>query len=299
MKAEQRKHLEQNELAARLSQWWKGSGQQRSSVWWAVLGVAVLAVVLYFAWRYYSDASFKTRSEQWREFAQAVDAYQLEQILDANKASAAARAAKAQLARGKMQEGLEKLGSDLRRKDGIDQIEIARGLYDELAKEAGNDPVLLRESLLGRAKSEEALVGVTRDSGQPSIGSLDRALELYDDLANKFGESVQGKEAAERAKDIRENKPKVLAFYEELNRRYANVSAPKLPDTPLPEQAKPGPTIPTGPNKPIIPAEPPKLEAPKPEPAKNGPPIKPVEPAKKDAEKPEPIPPPKAKDKEK
>src|SRR5262249_43659449 len=102
MKAEQRKQLEQNELAARLSQWWKGASDKKSSIWWLVLGVAALAVVLYFAWRYYADASYKHRSELWREFDQAAEISQLEQIIDANKGTSIERAAKVQLARRNM-----------------------------------------------------------------------------------------------------------------------------------------------------------------------------------------------------
>src|SRR5205085_12430566 len=104
MKAEHRKQLEQNELAGRLSRWWKGTEGKPSTTLWVVVGVIVLLASIYFFWKYYSDSAFVNRSNQWMELDQAANNSQLESLIDSAKGSPAARAAKAQLARGKLQE---------------------------------------------------------------------------------------------------------------------------------------------------------------------------------------------------
>src|SRR5260370_37814206 len=112
MKAEHRKQLEQNELAGGLKRWWKGSEGQPSGGIWAVLGAVVLLVIGYFAWRYFADTAFKNLSLQWMELDQSAANSDLEKLIDGAKGSPGARAAKAQLARGKLQYGLDKLGSE-------------------------------------------------------------------------------------------------------------------------------------------------------------------------------------------
>ena len=52
MKAEHRKQLEQNELAGRLSRWWKGTEGKPSTTLWVVVGVIVLLASIYFFWKY-------------------------------------------------------------------------------------------------------------------------------------------------------------------------------------------------------------------------------------------------------
>lgn len=290
MKADERKHLKQNELLTRLKTWWQGGeGKSGSSTVYVILAVAALVVIGYLLWNYYSEASIKNRSSQWQEFDQAVSNAQLELTMDAAKGTTTARAAKAQLARGKLQEGLRKLGSDTGRKDAIDLISSSRSLYQDLLKEVGDDQVLARECLLSLAKAEESLIGIPKsDNAQEMLGDIDRALEHYQQLADRHGDSIQGKEAADRAKDIRENKAKIVAFYTELNKAYARTDIKSLDIKPSDTPKTPDPTKPPmigTPTPPIVPVDPPKTTAPmktdptKTEPAKTDP-IKPVTPTK-------------------
>ena len=116
--------------------------------------------------------------------------------------------------------------------------------------------------MLGTAKAEEALVGIPKpDAPDQTVGSLDRALELYQQAADKCGDSFEGKEAAERAKDIRENKQKILAFYQDLNKGYSTKPDVKIPDPfqqpdlpGLPNPHLPAPNQPAEPIKPVVPA---------------------------------------------
>lgn len=234
MKAEQRKQLEQNELVARLTRWWKGDGTKKpSTTTWAIVGVLVLIVVLIFAWRYYSDNALKERSHLWGEIQIAVEDKQLDQIIESHRGTAAARVAKLQLARGWMQDGLSKLGSEILRPNAIESIEKARTAYQEILNDAKDDPLLQREALLAMAKSEEALVGVPkRDNPSEDRGSLDKALELYQRLVNEHKDTVQGKIAGERVADIEKNKQAIVEFYKDLHTALTRKEAPKAPELP-------------------------------------------------------------------
>src|SRR5262245_23720688 len=165
MKAQQRKQLEKNELADRITRWWRGDPESKSKsspVYWAVLGLIALAVILYFAWRYYSDSSLRTRSAVWSDVDLATENSRLEEIIETNRGTPAAWAAKAQLARGALQKGLNELGSDSFRSGAIANVEKARDWYSQLSKEATDDVELQREATLGAAKAEEALVGIPK-----------------------------------------------------------------------------------------------------------------------------------------
>ncbi|MCX7702415.1 MAG: hypothetical protein N2039_16200, partial [Gemmataceae bacterium] len=217
MKAEQRKKLERNELADRLSRWWQGSdGGKSSSVLWLSVGVAVLVLILIVAWRYYREVAAKNRAAAWKQLELAASASDLEAIIEAHRGTAVARMAKAQLARLLLNEGLNQLGSDLQRSKAIENVERARDLYRELAEDARDDDLIRREALLAAGKAEESLVGVP-GSGGATRGSLDTALEWYEKAASQFPDSPEGRAAAERAKAIRENRDKIKLFYEAVS----------------------------------------------------------------------------------
>lgn len=279
MKAEERKHLEQNELLTRLSKWWKDtrSGESKpSSTLWIVAGGLVLFALLIVGWRYYSSSAKDTRAKLLANLDWATTAAQLEEIADKNKGTAIGRAAKVQLARATLLDGMSKLGSEVGRPTAVKYLVRARSLYEEVAKEVTSDADLLRESLLSRAKVEESLTAVPNPENKSEIlGSLDRAQELYDQVAAKYADTADGKEAAERAKDIKEHKADIQKFYEELQKRLTRVVDLKIdptPGDPTPGGPKPGdppitpiipkPGEPQAPPKPTLtPIEPPKKPA--------------------------------------
>jgi hypothetical protein len=266
MKAQQRKQLEQNELAAHLKRWWKGDPDGKSTgkpspMFWAILGLIVLVGVLIFAWRYYADTAMRSRSELWCDFDLAAENTRLEQIMESNRGTPVALAAKAQMARGALQEGQDRLGSETYRTGAISNIEKAREWYEQLKKEAADDPQLQREAYLGMAKAEESLVGIPKEKNSQELrGSLDKARELYEETATKFPDTLQGKEAAKRAEEIKANKDKVLAFYQELNKTLTTTPPIiKLPDI---KEPPPIPSL----NPPTLPDNTtPKIDTPKPE----------------------------------
>ncbi len=262
MKADHRKHLEQNELAGRLASWWKGTGQARSSsTTWGIVGAVILVIVLIIAWRFYSDSAAKAQAAIWPQIeANATSTSDLKSIVESNRGTNAGRIAKVQLARLELNGGLNKVCSSFTRNEGIADVEDARKLYTELITEAKGDAELVREAMLGAAKAEESLVGIPKaDAPSESRGSLDKALELYEQTAKDFDKTAQGTEAAARAKDIHENKAKIQQLYESLNAHFAPPDTTQKPSDSSPI----GPlTIPPAfgpepiPNKPAEPTKP-------------------------------------------
>lgn len=267
MKADQRKQPAAPVAPShRLGEWWQNTTDTRkSSTIWVVAAVVVLVIVLIVAWRYFAGESRKGQASVWKQLEQASSVKDLESIVETNRGTDVGRVAKAQLARALLNDGLAKLGSESQRSKAIADVDRARSLYTELAAEARDDAMLRREALLGAAKAEEALVAVPKaDNPGESRGSLDRALELYDQTAQQFEKTPQGQEAAERAKVIRENKASIQQFYEDFAKSFirGDTQLPPRIDGPTPElkpkestppEPKPGETKPAEPTTPLAP----------------------------------------------
>jgi hypothetical protein len=113
------------------------------------------------------------------------------------------------------------------RAEAIKDLLRARELYTQLSTETGDNPLLQQESLMGAAKAEEALVGVSNpDKPETTYGSLDKALELYNKLAKTYPDSFLGEQAKAHAQRLEENKEQVVKFYTELNKRASASSIP-------------------------------------------------------------------------
>src|SRR5439155_20970193 len=136
-------------------------------------GAGILLVLLFIGYRYYESSATRNRSNLWAELDAAATAEQLETVIDKNKGTPVARAAKAQLARMKFRDGMSRLGTAFGRTTAVKDLVRAKSLYEELAKEASDDTDLVRESLLCRAKIEEALTaGRNPDEASEMLGSL-------------------------------------------------------------------------------------------------------------------------------
>lgn len=294
MKADHRKQPQRNELASWLQRQWEGVGAGNlSNTFWIAIGVIALAVVLYLAWKYFSNSTTTNKAAVWRELENTTKPEDLEAIINQNRGTSLGRVAKLQLARIVLNEGFGKLGSDFKRTEGITEVEKGRTLFTELIAEAKDDAPILREALLAAARAEESLVGIPKaDNASEARGSLDRALEFYDRVASDFKDSAQGKDGEARAKSIRENKAKIQQFYDDLNRRFIKLDAPTPPLVP-PSFGEPRPM-----NPPIsIPPLPPLENEPKPiEPKPMGtlppPPTSPPKPGDPKPMETKPLPPP-------
>jgi hypothetical protein len=224
MRAEHRRELETNVLADRMGrfvQGMKSNPQATSIAFWVIL---LLALVTFFAW-YYTSGTSRNRSALWVVIDDASflrgpqDAEQeLAAVAKDGPGTIAGRTARFQRARLLLPEGLRRFATE-QRKDAVKDIVEARRLYEQLVGECGNDALLRQEALMGEAKAEEALVGVPdEEKAGESYGKLDRAIALYNQTAAVDAESFLGKQAADHAKQLEQNRADVEKFYTELNK---------------------------------------------------------------------------------
>jgi len=156
MKAEERKHLERNELASRLNTAWQGMTSNSTAVT-VVWGVILLGLVGLIGYRYYARFGAETRSELWSRLDRA-DTAELEKIIAEHKNTNAARIARYHLSRFQLQDGLNRIASPNNSTDrakAAEDVEKARDRYAELAKEREPDPLLNQEAMMGVAKARK------------------------------------------------------------------------------------------------------------------------------------------------
>src|SRR5262245_8484938 len=184
MKAEERKHLKENEFQTWLGRAWKtiSSGSTANTIVWSVI---LIGLVLAIGWRYYSRATFESRSAAWYSLDNATTVDALNAIIKEYKSDVVGRIARFDLARYQMQDSLSRLAGPnfAERQTAADDLQAARDTYRELAKESGSDPTLAQEAMMNVAKAEETLSTVPRaDSDSEMRGSLAQAIALYQEL---------------------------------------------------------------------------------------------------------------------
>jgi hypothetical protein len=273
MKAEERKHLHQNDLATRLKDVWQtvASGSAVNTIVWAVL---LLGLVLAIGWRYYSDATFKSRSALWSQLERASDTEELERVIKEHPGTVAARIARFHLTRWRMEDVLGRVAgpSAEDRVKAAGELEEVHKTYAELARDSGAEPTLVQEALMGVANSEEVLAGIPKADSKEPRGSLDQAITAYRELANRFPNSFLGEKAAKRAAELSAHTAQVRAFYDALMEVHGKPAPTLLPEAPkAPEAGKAsGPSLPDAPKAPDVPAPPPAGDASKSAPKPDG-----------------------------
>ncbi len=234
MKREHRKELHTNVLADRMGRLLQGmkAAPQSSVLIWVFLLLTLLTIA---SWQYYASSTRSNRSGLWVQLDKAtrdpdVASHELAVFANKNHGSIAGRTARFELARIRFQDGQENLTS-FRRTDAVQSIVEARKAYEQLATECPDAPLLAQEALMGVAKAEESLIGIMNPDKEPpeSYGSLERAREYYHRVASQYHDTVLGRKADERAKELEgdENSAKVQAFYDELNKLAGPVKKPE------------------------------------------------------------------------
>jgi hypothetical protein len=188
MKAEHRKELVTNTLANRLGEAVQSmkEGPSRGTV--VVLAAAGLIVILIFVWRYLATSAEETDSARWFKWDSLTTPEQLKAFVEDKDAEGQpqGRLARLEEARRSLHEGLRQLGNIGTRKKATEDIQRAAGLYDKLADECADKPLLHQQVLMGSAKAHE------------SLGEADQARKYYQQLKDKYGETVLGRDAAEQ-----------------------------------------------------------------------------------------------------
>lgn len=233
MKAEHRKELQTNELADSVGKLIQAvrTGPSRSTLW--LLGGVVLAILTFVGIRHLVRSNQQQASAAWvradeanRKLSQASDLGQVDKILEELAATPegqqtlADRTVQFTRARTLLRLGLERMYAELERDKARAHIEQAEKLYAELAAQTGSQPILHQEALMGRAKALE------------SLGRVDDALPVYEQLAKRYPNSARGKAAEERAKYLQDHLEQVQQFYGAL----ASLSAEqtRTPEKPNP-----------------------------------------------------------------
>jgi hypothetical protein len=248
MKADERKHLKENDLADRLGRFWRAlaSGSTTNTIIW---GVILVGLALAIGWRYYADATFRTRSAEWAAVEHAGSVAELEKIITDHPGSVVARIARLHLSRYQMDLALAHIAgptSDERIK-AADSLAEIRGNYAALAKEATDEPELIQESLMQIAKADEVLAAVPKaDNPREPRESLDTAQKAYEELAKRYPDTYLGKQAAQRAQELDDHKTQIRAFYDNLLEAHGKLPAPPSlpPAEPAPATSGPAPALP-------------------------------------------------------
>lgn len=284
----EQKDLEDNALANRLTRTWGRfkSGQLISYRMMALLIIAVTGIGL--TWYILRERS-KEASRVWVELESATTVTLLEEFSGGHPNGTAGKIAKLHIARTLLgPEGIEALAARDHKEQqaAVEKIEKAQKLFEELAKEFKDDPVIKAECYLGCAKAEEALIGIpTKDKPQDatggpvkpedSRGDPKKVAEWLDKLAEVAPDTPWGQDAKKLAANLRETPSKVGSEILNVQSALAKTPTPSLP--PLPPVG-PGPTPPSLPGVPGFTPEKPGAIAPSAGPPPGPTPPKPPEP---------------------
>jgi hypothetical protein len=207
MKAEHRKELETNVLADRLGRMVTGlkEGPQRGMTMYIVLGV-VAAFLVYLGARWYLTRQ-SANTDAWTAFA----ARDMRIVHEEFRDTKPGLALRFMIAWETMWDGgIKKLGSP-DQKGALENLERARGLYEELKLEADGDPILEPEAMYALAQIEESKAVIDPIH-------LDRALGLFEELAKAHPKSAYGQLAEQRVEILSDDTKRraVADVYKEL-----------------------------------------------------------------------------------
>ncbi|MBY0522576.1 MAG: hypothetical protein K2R98_04235 [Gemmataceae bacterium] len=221
MKAEHRKELETNVLADRMGRMVDTfkHGPQNPKTWWYALAAAVVIGGGIWAIVYFTGQNREKSSALWTklenigqntDFNQTIK--ELDELATSNAGTIPARTANFEEARLLLSRGMENLGSLDQHPSALDELERARTLYEQQEPKVKDTPLLQQEAMMGAAKAEESLIGSGR-------GTIERAQELYQKLADAYPDTFQGEAAKKRIAELKSKRQQVLDFYTKLNQR--------------------------------------------------------------------------------
>jgi hypothetical protein len=215
MKAEHRKELQTNTLADNLGRLITGSRSMSRRTVLVLVAIVVLGVGV-FVWTMIQNNNNAMRAEAYYYLDQGNFEDLREKVIAANPESEPAKLAHFQIAWVLLwKEGIEPLAKSP--SQAKERLAFAQGLYQRLAKDAENDPVLLAEAQYALALIEESLAA-TESSGPARNEKVGSALSLYRALASdeKLKDTAHGQQAKARAEYLEKNRTQVVAFYDQL-----------------------------------------------------------------------------------
>lgn len=188
MKAEHRKELMTNTLAHRLGEAVQSvkEGPSRGTLF--VLAAVGLIVILVLVWRYLAASADEADSARWFRLNSLNTPEKLKEFIEDKdvEGHTQGRLARLEEARRSLYDGLRQLGNAGTRKKALEDLQRCAGLFDKLADECADKPLLHQQVLMGAAKAHE------------SLGEADQARRYYQQLQDKYGDTVFGRDAAEQ-----------------------------------------------------------------------------------------------------
>ena len=215
MKAEHRKELMTNSLAHRLGDAVQSMKEGPSRGTLFVLIAAGLILILILVWRYIANSSEEADSARWLRLSSLSSPGQLEAFVEDNDVAAhmQGRLARAEEARRALYDGLRQLGAfgDARKK-ALKEIQHAAELFDKLADDCADKPLLHQQMLMGAAKAHE------------SLGETDEARKYYQQLKDKYADTVFGRDAVSQLQRLDEAEQN--GDFKKLREEFAQPPAP-------------------------------------------------------------------------
>ncbi len=161
-----------------------------------------IGVVVYMRGQEQNNAS-----KMWVDLEGAATLEDLEKIITDYPNTVPAQLAEVHLARIKIgPDGIDRLvtGEQAERQKALANIESAKELFEKLAPELKDSPVLQAECYLGLAKAEVALIGITKEGRIDTFrGSPTAAAEWLEKLAALAEGTPWGDEAKKQAAELR------------------------------------------------------------------------------------------------
>jgi hypothetical protein len=262
MKAEKRKHIEENTLAHGVSTLVERakSGRLVGLRW---LGLALAVVLVLGVWWYAVRQSSRADSQVWSGLSNLMQRggqASLGEFAGAHKDTTAARLARLEAARVQLGPdgiGLLQAGDKAQRNQAVENLVKARDEFTQLAEEFQADPTMRATALMLAGEAELALIGVPKSDGLGSLGAVSAAAELYRKAAQAVGEATPvGEQAKKRADELEANKEEIESVGIQLYDRPLGITTPggpKAPEGPLPTDPPAGskPDVPKAPDKPL------------------------------------------------
>jgi hypothetical protein len=202
MKAEHRKELHTNLLADSLGRFIQGIKSRPSPTAITIGALLGLAILVGGGWWLYDRYAGEKRSNEWVEIDAADSVDSLQHIVDEHKGGMPNRIARFDIARAKLRHGLENYCDPGERDAALADLASAADDYATLAEESKDTPILVQEALLGIGTAKEAL------------NDLEGARSVYQQLVERYKDSVNGKSAAERLKTMDDKG--TVKFYSQL-----------------------------------------------------------------------------------
>src|SRR5205823_892350 len=152
-----------------------------------------------------ANLSESRNSKRWEQLQAAADSEDLRALAEKSKNTVQGRAARLQIARDDLYEGLTHV-YDSDRTLAMGKLGQAAREFETLTKDFKATPILVQECLFGAAQAREAM------------GEFDAAVALYEDLHKRWPDSLLARDAEANARRIQAQKDELEKLQNELKK---------------------------------------------------------------------------------